>query len=174
MSASLSANQFGALHRSLAEDGGFTVSPFTGEPVTSGISVAPDGNELRIPAADTSPGALRAYHESADNQQRFGRGASFGGWRDDNSGDDFIDTPTVYEDTPSGQSRARNQMLKSNQIAAYNIGPGHTLINPFHPENKSLDIVSSDDSPEQQAAWRDMPRRQTKGSRVELRGQSFS
>lgn len=159
----LQPDQFQALHNDLGESGGFTVNPTTGAPKTSGISVAPAANELRLEKG-ASPEDISAYHSAPGNQERFSRGASLGGWRDDKSGDDFLDTPTVYPETPGGLSRARNQMLLSNQIAGYQISKGHTLLNPFHPENKSLDIVSSDDSPEQQQIWRDMPRRITKGS----------
>jgi hypothetical protein len=143
--------------------------------VTSGISVAPAGNELRIPAAQSTPQAIAGYHADSGNQARFSRGASLGGWRSEDSGDDFIDTPTVYPNTPGGQSRARNQMLKSNQIAAFDLDSFHTLLNPFHAENQGREVSSSEDSPEQRQIWRDMPRRQTKGKKITpTEGMSFS
>jgi hypothetical protein len=171
----LSEGEFKKLHGKLGSDGGFTVNPRTGVAVSSGISVAPAGNEMRIPAGRTTPGSLASYHGDPGNQERFTRGASFGGWRSENSGDDFIDTPTVYQNSAGGQSRARNQMLKSNQISAYDIDRGETLLNPFHSENKSLDVVSSDDSPVQKETWREMPRRATKGKKITpSEGMSFS
>jgi hypothetical protein len=171
----LSAGQFSDLHKRLGTDGGFTVHPFTAEDKTSGISVAPLGNELRVPAGSTSPGALKRYHDDRGNQRRFSRGASFGGWRSETTGDDFIDTPTVYPNTPSGNSRARNQMIKSNQIAGFRLDDYQELTNPHHAENKSLEISTSDDSPETIAAWIAMPRRVTKGRKIPLKGgESFS
>lgn len=191
--AQLSRGQFKALHAQLGTDGGFTVNPFTGEAVTSGISVAPHGNEERIPAANSAPQDLANYHADIDNQRRFDRGASFGGWRetkeipkDDydytksgNPGDvritDFLDTPTVYPNTPGGNSRARNQMLKANQIAGFRLDDFQELTNPHHAENKSLEVSTSDDSPETKAAWAAMPRRVTKGKKITpTEGMSFS
>lgn len=169
----LSQGQFKGLHKDLATQGGFTVHPGTGIPKTKGISVATETNELRLDRADTSPQKIAEYHSDSGNQERFGRGASLGGWRSE-GGDDFIDTPTVYPETPGGHSRARNQMLKSHQIGSYNLSKGTTELNPFHPENQSMDIVSSDNSLDQQKAWKDMPRRVTKGKMIPLRGQSFS
>lgn len=176
-SFNLSRGQFEGLFNDLATQGGFTVNPGTGEAAKRGISVATEANEKRFAAADTSPGALAEYHGDAGNQERFGRGASFGGWRDSRSGDDFLDTPTVYPETPGGLRRARNQMLKSDQIAAYRISSGDTLVNPFHPANQSEEIVSSDNSPAQQEMWRDMPRNITGGRKrkiTENTGESFS
>jgi hypothetical protein len=171
----LSNGEFKKLHGKLGSDGGFTVNPRTGEAVSSGISVAPAGNELRIPAARTSPQTLSNYHQDPGNQERFTRGASFGGWRSENSGDDFIDTPTVYQNSAGGQSRARNQMLKSNQLAGFRLDDFEELTNPHHAENKSKEVSTSDDSPETQAAWRDMPRSVTKGKKITpSEGMSFS
>lgn len=168
----LSKGQFKGLFEDLGSQGGFTVHPGTGAPKSKGISVATEANELRLDRTDTSPEKLAGYHQDPGNQERFGRGASLGGWRSE-GGDDFIDTPTVYPETPGGQSRARNQMLKSNQIGSYHISKGGTELNPFHPENQSMDVVSSDNSPAQQQTWKDMPRRKTKGKKMPLRGQSF-
>jgi hypothetical protein len=171
----LSQGQFGELHDSLGSDGGFTVNPTSGEALTSGISVAPAGNELRLPASQSSPKSLQEFHEDSGNQQRFDKGASFGGWRSKASGDDFIDTPTVHPNTPEGQVTARTSMLKNNQIAAFELDSFNTLLNPFHSENQSLDISSSDNSPEQQEMWRTMPRRVTKGKKITpTEGMSFS
>jgi hypothetical protein len=171
----LSQGQFKGLFNDLKTQGGFTVNPGTGAPKKKGISVATEANEMRLDRTETSPGKLSEYHGDSDNQERFGRGASFGGWRSE-GGDDFIDTPTVYPETPGGQARARNQMLKSNQIGSYHISRGATELNPFHPENQSMDVVSSDNSPAQQQIWKDMPRGSTKGKgkKMPLRGQSFS
>lgn len=175
--AQLSRGQFKALHEQLGTDGGFTVNPRSGEAVTSGISVAPHGNELRVPAASASPEMLANYHSDIGNQERFSRGASFGGWRSETTGDDFLDTPTVYKNNPGGQRGARNQMIKSNQIAGFRLDDFQTLVNPHHAENKGLDISTSDDSPETKAAWVEMPRNGTKGKGKKItptEGMSFS
>jgi hypothetical protein len=175
--AQLSRGQFKGLHEQLGTDGGFTVNPFTGEAVTKGISVAPHGNELRVPAAQTSPEMVANYHSDIGNQERFDRGASFGGWRHSGSGDDFLDTPTVYKNNPGGQRGARNQMIKSNQIAAFRLDDFQELINPYHKENQSLEISAREHTPEDVAAWVEMPRNGTKGKGAKItptEGMSFS
>lgn len=173
----LSPGQFAGLHGELASNGGFTVNPTTGKALTSGISVAPADNELRIPGHTSSPGDIQRYHEDAGNQERFKRGASLGGWRSETTGDDFIDTPTVYPNTPGGNSRARNQMIKSNQIAGFRLDDFQELTNPHHAENKSLEVSTSDDSPATIDAWVNMPRNGTRGKGKKItptEGMSFS
>lgn len=176
--AELSHGQFRELHAKLGTDGGFTVNAFHGTPREEGISVATHGNELRIPAAGSSPVDLQDYHQDAGNQERFDRGASFGGWRDKNgSGDDFIDTPTVYPNTPGGNRGARNQMIKSNQIAGFRLDDFQELTNPHHPENFNQEVSTSDHSDETVANWVEMPRSVTKHKTKPMRpteGMSFS
>jgi len=168
----ISKDQFRSLHSQLASAGGFTVNPNTGAAITSGISVAPAANEGKFPVATSSPSDLERYH--GENTERFGKGASFGGWR--HEGTDYLDTPTVYPSTPGGTSRSRNHMLRSNQIASFNIGTSVESFNPYHAANRGGDIVAHD-SPEERETWKEMPRRVGKVSRgpsVALRGQSFS
>ena len=116
--------------------------------------MATEANELRVPSATSSPEHLAGYH--AANTDRFSRGASLGGWR--HEGTDYFDTPTVYPESPGGVSRSRNQMLKSNQIASFNLGDFSESFNPFHPENRKGDIVAHD-TPEQREVWKEMPRK---------------
>lgn len=171
----LNPNEFSRLHGKLGTDGGFTVNPRTGADITSGISVAPHGNELRVPAAQTSPADLSSFHGRADNQARFDRGAAFGGWRQDTTQDDFVDTPAVYPNTPGGNAVARHRMIKNKQIAGFRLDDYAELINPHHPDNKSQDISTSDDSPETKKAWTRMPLRVTGGKKVTpTEGMSFS
>lgn len=173
----LSQEQFEALHSDLETQGGFTVDPGTGAPRTKGISVAPAKNEVTSPIDETSPADIREYHDRPQNQERYARGASLGGWRSDKKKLDYLDTPTVYPETPGGHARARNQMLKSNQLAAYHISRGVEELNPFHPGNQDFDVVSSDNSPEQQKIWAEMPRHAStkKGKKLPLvEGQSFT
>lgn len=175
--AQLSRGQFKALHEQLGTDGGFTVNPKTGEPVTSGISVAPHGNEMRVPSEQSSPEMLANYHSDIGNQERFSRNASFGGWRSDTTGDDFLDTPTVYKNNPGGQRGARNQMIKSNQIAGFRLDDFQELTNPYHAENQSLEVSAREHTPEDVAAWVEMPRNGTKGKGEKItprEGMSFS
>jgi len=150
----LSKKQFQETHGKLASQGGFTINPGTGESVTEGISVAPAGNERQLRGKESTPEALAAYH--AENTERFGRGASLGGWR--NKGTDYLDTPTVYPNTPGGVSRSRRQMLASSQIASFNLSTFTESFNPYHPENRTGDIVAHD-TPEQRETWQEMPRR---------------
>lgn len=143
----LSDDQFGKIHSKLAGEGGFTVNPHTGEDITSGISVAPRGNERQVPVGESTPASLQSYH--AENAPRFGSGprapgaprgvhdprnASLGGWRSEDT--DFFDTPTVYRNTPSGQSGARKQMVLSGQEAAFHLDSFQELPNPFHAEGR--------------------------------------
>lgn len=153
--------QFAEVHGKLASKGGFTVNPFTGEDRIFGISVATEGNEMQVPVKQSVPDALEEYHGQPGNIDRFKRGASLGGWR--HEGTDYFDTPTVYPNTPGGESRARNHMLEANQIAAFRLDDFTELNNPYHPENKKGDIVASG-GPEEQEVWKNMPRRQPRTS----------
>lgn len=126
----LSDAQFKDIHSRLATDGGFTVDAHKGEAITTGISVAPHSNERRLAVTESTPDALKQYH--ADNAPRFAKGASLGGWRSEN--DDFLDTPTVYPNTPGGNTRARRQMVHSRQEAGFNLDNFQEVFNPFHPE----------------------------------------
>jgi hypothetical protein len=123
------------VHAELAANGGFTVNPTSLEPITKGISVAPFGNERKLPVSESSPEALEEYH--GENTDRFARGASLGGWRsaDTNTGaeSDYYDTPTVYPETPGGITRSRRQMVLSRQEAAFNLRTFDEIFNPFHP-----------------------------------------
>jgi hypothetical protein len=169
---SLSQGQFKEVHQRLATEGGFTVNPTSGERVTKGISVAPFGNERTVPSATSTPGDIASYH--AANTDRFGRGASLGGWR--HEGTDYLDTPTVYPDTPGGVSRSRRQMLASDQIASFNLSDFSEKFNPYHAANRQGDIVAHD-TPEQRDTWQKMPGRVgrvPKGRRIALRGQGQS
>ena len=130
---SLSPTQFNEVQTKL-QGGGFTVNPRSGADVTSGISVAPLDNE-RIIKGGASASDLASFHGSAGNQERFGRGASFGGWRKE--GTDYIDTPTVYPNTPGGEARARKQMVLSDQMAGYNISTKTEQSNPFNPDTRA-------------------------------------
>lgn len=130
---SLSSTQFRRMGHSLATEGGFTVNPFTGDAVTSGVSVAPLDNERVVPPNHATMNALSDYHSS--NSERFKRGASMGGWRGPD-GSDYLDTPTVYPNTPGGQSRARNQVIKSDQIASFDLDNLDEQFSPFHPEGR--------------------------------------
>lgn len=149
----ISKKQFGEIHGRLASQGGFTVNPTSGEAVTEGISVAPAANERKLRGKESTPEALEGYH--AENADRFGRGASLGGWR--NRGTDYLDTPTVYPHTPGGVSRSRRQMLASNQIASFNLSTFSESFNPYHADNRKGDIVAHD-TPEQRQTWAEMPR----------------
>ena len=131
----LSEGQFAGLHDKLGTDGGFTVHPSTGDPHTTGISVAPRDNERKVSAADSSPVALSDYHADSGNQERFGRGAAFGGWRGPD-GSDCLDTPTVQPNTPGGNARARKQTVLSHQVASYDIDAEQENFNPYHPEGR--------------------------------------
>lgn len=128
----LSDRQFADVHGKLASDGGFTVSPHTGEPITSGISVAPRGNERQVPIAQSTSGAVAAYH--GDNAERFAKGASLGGWRSEDT--DFLDTPTVYPNTPGGERRSRKQMVLAGQEASFDLDNFQEKFNPFHAEGR--------------------------------------
>lgn len=150
----ISKDQFGEIHALLKSQGGFTVNPGTGEAITEGISVAPAANELKLRGKESTPEAVAGYH--AANAERFGRGASMGGWR--NKGTDYLDTPTIYPNTPGGVSRSRRQMLASDQIASFNLSTFSESFNPYHPENRTGDIVAHD-TPEQRQTWAEMPRR---------------
>lgn len=171
----LNPNEFSRLHSKLGTDGGFTVNPRTGEDITSGISVAPQGNEQRTPIPQSAPGDLSGYHGDAGNQRRFDRGASFGGWRSEDHAADILDTPAVYPNTPGGSAVARHRMLKDNQIAGFRLDDYAELTNPHHADNKSKEISTSDDSPETKKAWTRMPMRVTGGKKVTpTEGMSFS
>lgn len=143
----LNADQFAAIHAKLGTAGGFTVDPHTGADITSGISVAPRGNERKIPIDQSTPDAVAGYH--ADNTARFGpgkraagapkgpadsRNASLGGWRSEDS--DYLDTPTVYKNTPAGERGARKQMVLSGQEAAFHLDSFTERFNPFHAEGR--------------------------------------
>lgn len=164
--------QFDEVHKRLASEGGFTVNPGTGARVTKGISVAPAGNERTVPSATSGPADIASYH--AANTERFGKGASLGGWR--HEGTDYLDTPTVYPATPGGVSRSRRQMLASDQIASFNLSDFSESFNPYHPANRGGDIVAHD-TPEQRETWQEMPRRvgkTPKGRKMALRGEGQS
>lgn len=150
---SLSPQQFAEIHSRLASEGGFTVNPKSGERVTKGISVAPASNERQIPVSQSTPESLATYH--GENTARFAKGASLGGWRF--QGTDYLDTPTVYPNTPGGVSRSRRQMLASNQIASFNLSDFSESFNPYHAENRKGDILAHD-TPEQRKTWTEMPR----------------
>lgn len=128
----LNDDQFREIHGKLASDGGFTVNPHSGEPVTSGISVAPRGNERKTLIVDSTPELLKAYH--GENTARFRQGASLGGWRSEDS--DYFDTPTVYPATPAGHSDSRQQMVRAGQEASFNLDSFTEEFNPFHPEGR--------------------------------------
>lgn len=128
----LSTDQFRRVHGLLAEDGGFTVRPGTGEAITSGISVAPYGNSKVVAIGESTPDTLREYHH--ENIPRFEKGASLGGWRSEDQ--DFYDTPTVYPHSPGGESRARKQMVLSRQEAGFDLDSFQEVFNPFHEEGR--------------------------------------
>ena len=48
-------------------------------------------------------------------------------------------------------------MLKSNQIASFNLGTFQESFNPYHAANRTGDIVAHD-TPEQRETWKEMPR----------------
>lgn len=128
----ISNAQFGALVGRLRdpEQGGFTVNPNTGSDVESGISVAPYGNERQIKAEETTGDDVRKY--AVANTSRFRRGAALGGWT--NEGVDYLDTPTVYPDEPSGHRGARTAMVQNRQLAGFDLGTFTEQPNVFHPE----------------------------------------
>jgi hypothetical protein len=130
----MNEHQFGATHAKLATDGGFTVDPRTGEDATSGLSVAPRGNERKVPIGESSPATLESY--AADNTDRWsgGRNASLGGWRSEDA--DYYDTPTVYKNTPGGHVGARKQMILAGQEAGFHLDTFQEVFNPFHPEGR--------------------------------------
>lgn len=132
----MSDAQFAATHAKLASQGGFTVNPRTGADITSGISVAPRGNEHREPLASSSPGALQDYaasnvHRWVSSPETGFHNASLGGWRSE--GHDVLDTPTVYKNTPGGQTAARKNMVLSDQEAGFHLDTFQEIHNPFHP-----------------------------------------
>lgn len=137
----MNEEQFAATHAKLGIQGGFTVNPRSGADITSGISVAPRGNELKVPITQSAPSTLADY--AGANVNRWtpghdesgvlrGRNASLGGWRSEDS--DYFDTPTVYPNNPRGMSGARKQMVLSGQEAGFHLDTFQEIFNPFHPE----------------------------------------
>lgn len=135
--------QFAATHAKLGLHGGFTVNPRTGADITSGISVAPRGNEAKVPLSQSSPPALADYAGANVNRWtpgknaqgvNVGRNASLGGWRSEDH--DYFDTPTVYKNTPGGEKGARKQMILSGQEAGFHLDSFQEIFNPFHPEGR--------------------------------------
>lgn len=131
----LTSDQFKGLSGRLATDGGFTVNPVTGHDITSGISVAPFGNEHKAPVGMMSPAAIAGYHAANTERWTGARNASLGGWRSDDA--DYLDTPTVYKNTPQGQSAARKNMVLSSQEAGFDLDSFQEVLNPFHPTTRA-------------------------------------
>ncbi len=140
----MSDEQFAVTHAKLASQGGFTVNPRTGADVTSGISVAPRENEHRDPISESTASTLKTY--ATRNTSRWTNvtddagkvtathNASLGGWRSDSQ--DVLDTPTVYRNTPGGQSAARKNMVLSEQEAGFDLDSFQEIHNPFHPKGR--------------------------------------
>lgn len=172
---SLSDAQLGDLVRRMHDpaQGGFTIDPNTGADIPQGVSVAPHGNERQIPADQTTSGDLQNY--VVRNAARFRTGDAFGGWH--NQGTDFLDTPRVYPDQPSGHEDARAAMVKNRQLAGFDLGTFTEQPNPFHPgmrpqigmeRHEIADAALSNpqfalNQPEVQA-WAGMPREVWKSS----------
>lgn len=139
-------SQFDAVNAAnkLETETGYTIDPRTNKDVTSGISVAPRGNEVQKSPA--TPADIAEYHMA--NADRFESNKTYmmGGWRD-SSGTDYLDTPNVHPITPGGggEARARRQMVLSNQEAGFNITKFRetgdpdvaTIRNPFHPKSRA-------------------------------------
>lgn len=137
-------DQFAAVHAKLASQGGFTVNPRTGKEITSGISVAPRGNEHRESLSTSTPGTLKDY--ATANTSRWSNeydaagnvtarhGASLGGWRSDSH--DVLDTPTVYKNSPGGERLARKNMVLSDQEAGFHLDTFQEIHNPFDPKGR--------------------------------------
>lgn len=86
----------------LKENGGFTVHPQTGEPVTSGYAVG-GGNSagalLKVPVAELTPEKFDKWlHE---NRSKFPADAALGGWID--NGDVYIEPSTQVADLNAAQ-----------------------------------------------------------------------
>lgn len=183
--AGISPEQFKDIHSRLGTDGGFTVNARTGKAITSGISVAPFGNERRVPVESSTPDVLAEYHAQNQSAGRFGGpeavgtrfqgSASLGGWRSES--DDFFDTPTVYKNTPAGNAAARRQMVHSRQEAGFNLDTFEEIPNPFHPEmrrktgqepHELADMALKDPKLAMQQpeikAWTEMPRSRARGT----------
>ena len=128
----LSDAQFGEVHARLASEGGFTVNPRTGASITSGYSVAPRANERKIPIPESTPGTLKQYAVDYEHTWQGEHNASLGGWRSEDT--DYLDTPTVYKNTPQGESAARKQMVLAGQEAGFHLDTFQEKFNPFHPE----------------------------------------
>jgi hypothetical protein len=103
-------------------DGGFSVDPRTGFPVSEGFSVAihPEREQQltgRVRFADVKAYAFR----NADLFAK--RGVVYGGWRDPQTGVAFLDVSTVVATRAEAVSLAR----KHNQLAYFDFTAGRSV-----------------------------------------------
>jgi hypothetical protein len=133
--------QFTELHEQMRRSGGFTVDPKTGTQPQSGISVALAAHERVIYNNATKAGDLERF--AKDRAGPLSRpGAHFGTWADtDESGHDYLDVAMV---TPSNErfpildkAVGVTESIKHGQKAAYNLGTGVTIPNPYYGMSKA-------------------------------------
>ena len=136
----ISDNQFREIHSKFKSDGGFTVDPKTGAPVTSGISVATKGNEAKFDSETSTPQDVKNYHAANTERWAKGKKAKIGGWVEPNpvtgKNEDYLDTPSVFANTGAGHTLARGHAIINDQIASWNIDKGEGIYNPFNQQGR--------------------------------------
>lgn len=126
----LSSVQFGHLHRQLAQQGGFTINTRTGEQPTHGVMVADAAHERVVPSRGTTAGTIERYaHDKAAPLAQ--QGAHLGAWRNEGDGSDYFDVSHRVENGTAPLA-VHAAMIKHDQQAAYDIGAGTEIPNPYH------------------------------------------
>ena len=155
----LSEGQFGDFSQRIqTPGGGFTVNTKTGLEPTSGISVGVAGHESKGPASDVTSGSIRSYVTDKQKALEQHPQRHLGGWED--QGEGYLDVSKVHNDTSVGRVKSRIAMMRNSQIAAYDIGAGATITNPFHPANVGPDMTAPTDR-ETKRNWASMGRHPT-------------
>lgn len=127
--------QYGEMVQKLGAEGGFTYNPRKDKFETSGWAVSPYPQHESIrPQAESTPERMAGYHE--EHADLLGeKPHMMGGWR--NEGSDYLDVSKLYPPTGGGQSAARYQSVKHNQLASMNLGTFEEDVNPFHSAGKA-------------------------------------